>query len=199
MTFSHYRCLSCLEVHLCKVINWYFFLNWKYKFVDHTGFWYCGLGCQRYFVENVCSCPGTPWPYNMWSVASTVSGPSSSAFSVWDCKSDSHLAFYVEEGHQWCGELLWRWCWYISLTIYYNFILLLLLNLCFLLFLTCLLLLISSFSHFYFFSFSCLHLLLPLHPQFLPFPLLNFVFLHIFCFSCFFLAAGEQCLLCLQP
>jgi len=31
---SHYRCLSCLEVHLYKFINRYFFLNWKYKFVD---------------------------------------------------------------------------------------------------------------------------------------------------------------------
>lgn len=158
MTFrklSHYRCLSCLKVHLYKVINRYFFLNWKYKFVDPTGFWYCGLGCQRYFVENVCSSPGTPWPHNMWSVASTVSGPSSSAFSVWDCKSDPYLVFYVEEGHQWCGKLLWKWCWYISLpevlTTYYNFVPLLLLNLCLILFLTCLLLLISSFSHFYFF------------------------------------------------
>ena len=95
----------------------------------------------------------------MWSVASTVSGPSSSAFNVSDCKYDPHLAFYVKERHQWCGELLWKWCWYISLlevlTTYYNFVLLLLLllllNLWLLLFLTCLLLLISSFSHFYFF------------------------------------------------
>jgi len=42
----------------------------------------------------------------MWDVASTVSGPSSSAFNVSDFKSDPHLAFYVEERHQWCGELV---------------------------------------------------------------------------------------------
>lgn len=178
MTFrklSHYKCLSCLKVHLYKVINRYFFLNWKYKFVDPTGFWYCGLGCQRHFVENVCISPGTPWPHNMWSVASTVSGPSSSTFNVWDCKSDPYLAFYVEEGHQWCGELLWKWCWYISLlevlTTYYTFVLLLLLNLCLLPFLTCLLLLISSFSHFYFF----LLLFAPPPPSpIFPFPSLQF-------------------------
>jgi hypothetical protein len=61
---SHYSCLSCLKVHL----YWHFYLNFKYKFVDLTGFWYCGLKCQKYLVENVCSSPVTPYPYNMWRV-----------------------------------------------------------------------------------------------------------------------------------
>jgi hypothetical protein len=38
-----------------------------------------------------------------------------------------------------------------------------------------------------------------LHPQFLPFLLFTFAFLHIFCFPCFVLGAREQCLLYLQP